>query len=110
MWDRKRKATKEQDKHTLTDTDNSTVVATGKGGRGRLKTVKGVRHMEGDEPVGGEHTVLRADEVAQNGTLETYIINQCHPNKFYKIKKLPSIAMQCILNLRVISTEEETLF
>ena len=45
--------------------------------------------MEGDLTWGGEYTVQYRDDILQNCTPETLynIINQCHPNKFNRIKK-----------------------
>ena len=45
--------------------------------------------MEGDFTWGGEHTIKYTNDVLQNCTPETYIINtnQCHHNKFNKKEK-----------------------
>ena len=43
--------------------------------------------MKGDLTWGGEETIQYTNDVLWNCTLETYIINQCHPNKFNTEKK-----------------------
>ena len=43
---------------------------------------------EGDQTLGGEHTLQHTDNILQNCMLETQynVINQCHPDKFNLIK------------------------
>ena len=43
--------------------------------------------MEGDFTWSGRHTTQYIDDVLQNWIPETYTINQCHPNKFNKIRR-----------------------
>lgn len=60
-----------------------------KGDGGRIKWVKGVKHlvMEGDQSLGGEHKMQYVDYVLQNYVLATYIIILTNVTPIYLIKK-----------------------
>ena len=67
MWDMKWKATNEHTKQTNSQTQ-TTCEEDKEGKRGQT------RGEEGDQPLGGEHTMQHTGDVLHNFTLEIYIM------------------------------------
>lgn len=63
----------------------------------RQELVKEAKHtvIVGDLILGGERTMQYAEDLSEICTLKDYIINQCHPNNFNKIKNIFYIHIIC---------------